>query len=75
MQSEPTMFNYFQHVTKPQYRIVLECGRALPSGLKPEDWEVVEVRPFERVHNEIVREIEKRGVGAYQQFIRPHELP
>ncbi len=69
------MFNYFQQVKNPQYRIVIESGTPLPAGLKSEDWEVVEVRPFEKVHKEIMKDIEKRGFGTYQQFIRPHELP
>ena len=69
------MFNYFQHVKKPQYRIVIEGGKPLPTDLKSEDWKVVEVRPFEKVHKEIMKDIEKRGFGTYQQFIRPYELP
>lgn len=68
------MFNYFQNVKNPQYRIVIESGKSLPTGLNSEDWEAVEVRPFEKVHKEIMKDIEKRGFGTYQQFIRAREL-
>jgi hypothetical protein len=68
-------YTYYSHVRHPEYRLVMETGRPMPEGLSAGDWKAQEERPHDRVHKEVMKDIEKQGFGSYQQDIRAGDLP
>ncbi|WP_147377790.1 hypothetical protein [Mesorhizobium waimense] len=68
-------YSYFLHLRRPSFRLVLKSGSSFPSGLDPIDWKFKEERPYDKVHAEVMKDIECQGFGAYQQDIRSEDIP
>jgi hypothetical protein len=68
-------YSYFSHVRRPEYRLVIESGGAFPSKLNAKDWQVNEERPYDRVHGEVMKDVERQGFGFFKQNIGFEEIP
>lgn len=62
-------YSYFAHKTRTDYRLVTPTGAALPPGLDPADWMLVERRPRDRVNEAVMQDVDAQGFGSYQQDI------
>jgi hypothetical protein len=70
-----TKYRYFGHLRRPEYRMVMESGRPFPAGLNTADWQPQDERPYERVHVEVMKDIEQHGYGFFKQNVRIEDLP
>ncbi|MBZ9603231.1 hypothetical protein [Phyllobacterium chamaecytisi] len=68
-------YRYFYHVKRSDYRLVIPRGRDFPPGLDASDWALQEERSHDRVHKEVMKDIERNGFGSYQQDIHPAQIP
>ena len=68
-------YNYFSHLRCPDYRLVIESERAFPSELDAAQWQINEERPYDRVHSEVMKDVERHGYGFFKQNIGFEEIP
>jgi hypothetical protein len=68
-------YSYFSHVRRPAYRLVMESGGTFPPELDAKDWQINEERPYDRVHGEVMKDVERQGFGCFKQSIGFEEIP
>lgn len=67
-------YDYYMNIRHTDYRIVIPSSRKLPNQLKAAEWKVKETRPKDRVHGEIMNDINRQGFGAYQQDLKISDI-
>ena len=68
-------YSYFSHLRRPDYRLVIESGRTFPPELDAAEWQINEERPYDRVHTEVMKDVERQGYGFFKQSIGFEEIP
>jgi hypothetical protein len=68
-------YRYFGHRRRPEYRLVIVSGERFPPVLRADDWTPQEERPYDRVHPEVMKDVERQGFGFFKQYVRFEEIP